>query len=70
MLEIYGIPANQMERIAREGSKKWDSLAITDVPEHVLSSLRPYPHSPEFHFISAKPKENKYKYFTEVKVRK
>jgi hypothetical protein len=70
MLEIYGIPANQMERFARDGSKKWGSLAVTNTSAHVLSSIRPYPHSPEFHYISAKPKENKYKYFTEVKVRR
>lgn len=58
MREIYGIPSERMEAIAREGSQRWLSPS-PNAGRIPYTTLQSYPHTPRFVFVVPKPKEQK-----------
>lgn len=67
ILEIYGIPADRMETIAREAGQEPQHETAAEAVSDPISSLHPYPHTPRYEFIVPKPK--KQIYYAQVRVR-
>lgn len=59
MLDVFGIPPERMEVIAREGSQKWLSAKEAEAGHAPYTTLRSYPHTPWYSLVLPKPKQEK-----------